>query len=188
MNSDSQGKSAPECRSHDLFDLGAAADARARACSGGRGFFTMGQAVDRGPSLLRVPYAFGESDETRLARLAEAASRLTDDATWTGLGIVPEGEPQGLDTLQFVAWSRLYTAARHVVVDFARLGPNLAQLCLGFGADELVGPVVTQRALRLGDNADNPALTRDEIIRLVNAANLIPCERTAAGLVDVENR
>jgi len=35
-----------------------------------------------------------------------------------------------------------------VLVDLDRLGPKLGQLALGFGADELCGPIVEKRALR----------------------------------------
>ena len=50
----------------------------------------------------------------------------------------------------------------HLIADVPALGPRLAQMALGFGADELFGPIVSERALRLGDNAHNPALTRKE--------------------------
>src|SRR5437773_792229 len=74
----------------------------------------------------------------------------------------PAGGPLWLDTLRFVALCRLHLPVAHVLVDFARLGHRLAQMCLGFGADELFGPIVSERALRLGDNAGNPAMTRKE--------------------------
>ena len=50
-------------------------------------------------------------------------------------------------------------------------------MAFGFGADELFAPIVAERALRLGDNANNPALTRKEAATLIRGAGLIPCER-----------
>jgi hypothetical protein len=53
-------------------------------------------------------------------------------------------------------------------------------MALGFGADELRAPIVSERALRLGDNARNPAMTRKEAAILIRGAGLTPCERLAA--------
>ncbi len=54
-------------------------------------------------------------------------------------------------------------------------------MAFGFGADELLAPIVAERALRLGANANNPALTRKEAVTLIRGAGLIPCERMADG-------
>ena len=54
-------------------------------------------------------------------------------------------------------------------------------MALGFGADELFGPIVSERALRLGDNAGNPAMTRKEAATLIRGAGLTPFERFADG-------
>jgi aminodeoxyfutalosine synthase len=98
-------------------------------------------------------------------------------------GVIPTpgDEPLGLDSLRVVALCRLRGSVPHVVLDFARLGHRLAQMCLGFGADELFGPIVAERALRLGDNANNPALTRKEAATLVRGAGLAPFERVSGG-------
>ena len=58
-----------------------------------------------------------------------------------------------------------------------RLGHRLAQMSLGFGADELFGPIMPERALRLGANANNPVMTRKEAATLIRGAGLRPCER-----------
>ncbi len=101
-------------------------------------------------------------------------------------GVIPTpvGEPMGLETLRFFALCRLQTRAPHVIADVARLGHRLAQMALGFGADELFGPIVSERALRLGANAHNPALTRKEAATLVRAAGLVPYERLSGGSVE----
>jgi hypothetical protein len=126
--------------------------------------------------VLRLPYRAGEPDAARLARL-EALAGLE----LSGVLPTPEGEPLGLDTLRFVALCRARLSVPHVIVDFARLGHRLAQMCLGFGADELFGPIVSERALRLGDNAGNPAMTRKEAATLIRGAGLQPFERVSGG-------
>jgi hypothetical protein len=125
--------------------------------------------------LLRVRYRAGETEAVRLARLQAIAGLPLD-----GLLPTPEGEALGLDTLRFVAACRLHSGAEHVLADFALLGHRLAQMCLGFGADELFGPIVSERALRLGDNAGNPAMTRKEAGTLIRGAGLQPFERGGA--------
>jgi aminodeoxyfutalosine synthase len=97
-------------------------------------------------------------------------------------GVLPTpedgSEPEGLDTLHLIATCRLaLPAIPHVIADVPALGPRLAQMALGFGADELFGPIVSERALRLGDNARNPAMTRKEAAILIRGAGLQPCER-----------
>jgi hypothetical protein len=57
-------------------------------------------------------------------------------------------------------------------------------LALGFGADELFGPIVTERALRLGDNAGSRALTRTEAAQLLRGAGLRAFERVAGGVTE----
>jgi hypothetical protein len=131
--------------------------------------------------LLRLPYRADEPESVREARLAEVPAV-------DGVLPTPQGEPLGLDTLRFVALCRLRLTVPHVVVDFARLGHRLAQMCLAFGADELFGPIVAERALRLGDNSGNPAATRREAATLIRGAGLVPHERTSGGLTPYEER
>ena len=127
--------------------------------------------------LLRLRYRAGESEGERLVRLEELAVQMRGGLAVDGVLPTPEGEPLGLDTVRFVALCRMHLPVPHVVVDFARLGHRLAQMCLGFGADELFGPIVSERALRLGDNAGNPAMTRKEAATLIRGAGLEPFER-----------
>ncbi|HEY0715301.1 MAG TPA: hypothetical protein VGF45_21655, partial [Polyangia bacterium] len=101
-------------------------------------------------------------------------------------GVMPtaEREPMGLDTLRFFARCRLELNVPHVLADFDRLGHRLAQMALGFGADELFGPILPERALRLGGNAHNPILTRKEAAILLRGAGLVPCERLSNGALE----
>jgi hypothetical protein len=132
--------------------------------------------------LLRVPYRLGEDDRERLERLA-----AIDEAAFDVWGLMPSpvGEPYGLDTLRFFALCRLaLPRVAHLLADVGALGQRLAQMAFGFGADELFAPIVAERALRLGANAHNPALTRKEAATLIRGAGLAPCERFGDGTIE----
>lgn len=132
--------------------------------------------------LCRATFRDGEEDAERLGRLEALAALPT--ALW-GVLPTPDGEPYGLDTLRFFALCRLaLPEVPHLLADVTTLGPRLAQMCFGFGADELFGPIVAERALRLGANAHNPSLTRKEAATLIRGAGLAPCERFADGQLE----
>jgi hypothetical protein len=161
----------------DLFALGRQAAAARDARWAGRGFFTKARAQN--DTIVSFPFKLGESDGERLARLAQIAASPTPPF---GIMPVPVGEPFGLDTLRCFALCRLaLPQVAHVLADVTTLGPRLAQMAFGFGADELHAPIVAERALRLGANANNPALTRKEAVTLLRGAGLLPCERMADG-------
>ena len=130
----------------------------------------------------RAPFRSGEAEAERTGRLrALAAAGLP---LW-GVIPTPEGEPYGLDTLRFTALCRLELAGvPHVVADVETLGPRLAQMCLGFGADELHAQVMSERALRLGDNAASTVLLRMEAVTLIKGAGLAPAERLANDVLE----
>lgn len=134
--------------------------------------------------VLRLPFTAGEGDGARQARLAELARALAQGLTVDGVMPTPQGEPQGLDTLAYFATTRLALPVPHVLADFARLGHRLAQMALGFGADELWGPIHPERSLRLGANAGNPIMTRKEAGILLRGAGLLPWERLSGGRLE----
>lgn len=142
-------------------------------------------AADGARSLWRVSFRDGEEDGERLERLRALASLPGGGCRIWGLLPTPEGEPYGLDTVRFFALCRLsIPGAWHLAADVAALGPRLAQMCFAFGADELRAPIVAERALRLGDNANNPALTRKEAAGLIRGAGLLPSERLTDGTLE----
>ena len=134
---------------------------------------------------LRLPYRTGEPAGERQARLAAAAA-LSQELNGKLDGVIPTpvGEPGGLDTLTLMATCRRELPGVHVVADFVRLGHRLAQMSLGFGADELFGPIMPERALRLGANANNPVMTRKEAAMLIRGAGLLAFERTSSGALE----
>jgi hypothetical protein len=162
----------------DLFALGRQAAAARDARWNGRGFFVRNRQPDT-DVIVSFSFRLGETDAERLARLAEIANAATPPF---GVMPAPVGEAFGLDTLRCFALCRLaLPRVAHVLADVTTLGPRLAQMAFGFGADELFAPIVAERALRLGANANNPALTRKEAVTLIRGAGLVPCERMADG-------
>ena len=160
----------------DLFALGRQAAAARDALWNGRGFFVRNRPA--GDGIVAFPFRLVESDADRLARLAEIAAAPAP----FGIMPAPDGEAFGLDTLRCFARCRLaLPRVPHLLADVTTLGPRLAQMAFGFGADELFAPIVAERALRLGANANNPALTRKEAVTLIRGAGLSPCERMADG-------
>jgi hypothetical protein len=142
------------------------------------------EAVDLGMRcLVHVPYAAGESPDVRRVHLVQLGELVQHVSGIDGILPTPVGEAQGLDTLQFFAACRVTCPASHVVVDLDVFGHKLGQLCLSFGADEIFGSIVGQRALRLGDHASSKALTRDEAALLLRASAFTPCERLLEGKV-----
>lgn len=136
-------------------------------------------------TLVQVPFVADESAHVREVRLGELRAFVE---RWPGIdGIVPspEGEAQGLDTIQFFAACRLACPSAHVLVDLELLGHKLGQLCLSFGADEIMGAIMKQRELRLGARASSNEITRDEAALLLRASGFVPCERLADGKVQV---
>jgi hypothetical protein len=164
----------------DLFALGRQAAAVRDARWNRRGFFVRARRPET-DGIVTFPFRLGESDAERLARLAAIAAATPAPSA---LLPAPVGEPFGLDTLRCFALCRLALPhVPHLLADVATLGPRLAQMAFGFGADELHAPIVAERALRLGANANNPALTRKEAATLIRGAGLTPCERMADGSV-----
>ena len=132
-------------------------------------------------ALVRVPFAADETADLRRGRLDRLADLLGRLPGIDGVVPVPVGEAQGLDTLAFFAVCRQASAQAHLVVDLESFGHKLGQLCLSFGADEIVGSIVGQRALRLGARASSNEITRDEVALLVRAAGFLPFERQSDG-------
>jgi hypothetical protein len=164
-----------------LGGLSAARNAGARtlcatSAAGARAAFADGMRI-----VFRLPYRAGEPEAARATRLRDLQALLAEGVVIDGVLPTPEGEPMGLDTLRVYATCRLELTVPHVLADFDRLGHRLAQMALGFGADELFGPILPERALRLGNNPHNPVLTRKEAAILLRGAGLVPCERLSGG-------
>jgi len=174
----------------DLPALGGWNEARnlgARTLVGGSSLALHAQvSAEGGRSLWRVHFT-AERAALRVlaATLAPLAEAIRRGFTPLGLLPTPEGEPLGLPSLRLFAELRLaFPAVPHLFADVALLGPRLAQMALGFGADALFAPIVSERALRLGDNAKNPSMTRREAATLLRGAGLVPSERRNDGTLE----
>jgi hypothetical protein len=168
---------------HDLAALGGWSTAREAGVGllvgGGDRELHAAAHASQARSLWRLPYRSGESPLERRKQFETLRSLVASGLPIWGVLPTPEGEPTGLDTLHLIASLRLdVPEVPHVVLDVAALGPRLAQMALGFGADELWAPIVSERALRLGGNANNPSMTRKEAAVLIRGAGLAAFERT----------
>jgi hypothetical protein len=133
--------------------------------------------------LVRVPFTDGEEADQRRRRLGELTQLLNLCPRIDGVMPTPTAAAQGLDTLVFFAACRQAAGQVHLVVDLAALGHRLGQLCLSFGADEILGSIVARRELRLGEHASSNDITRDEAALLLRASGFLPCERLPDGRV-----
>jgi hypothetical protein len=135
--------------------------------------------------LLRLSLTPDESVQQQERHLAVLADQIGAGLVFDGVIPTPEEACMGIPALLFVARCRLTLAGvPHVLVDLDRLGSKLGQLALGFGADELCGPIVVERALRLGDNVGSRAITRAEAAQLLRGAGLRAFERVAGGTLE----
>ncbi len=100
---------------------------------------------------------------------------------------MPEGaiSARGLDVLRATAIARvLGPRGARVCVDFGASGLEIAQVALGFGANELAGPIANRRGLPIAEDAQKKvkgkgmvalrALQQEEILTLVRRAKREP--------------
>lgn len=92
---------------------------------------------------------------------------------------------RGLDALRAAAIARvLRPRGARVCVDFGASGLEIAQVALGFGANELAGPIANRRGLPIAEDAQKKvkgkgmvalrALQQEEILTLVRRAKREP--------------
>jgi aminodeoxyfutalosine synthase len=94
----------------------------------------------------------------------------------TGLAHIPR--PSGFDALKTIAVSRLMLDNfDHIKAYWIMLTPRIAQIALGFGANDLDGTVVEEKIYHDAGATTPEHLTRAELERLIRAAGRIPVER-----------
>ncbi|MGH7268911.1 MAG: hypothetical protein ACREJ3_00645 [Polyangiaceae bacterium] len=134
-------------RASDLLVLGALAD-RARA-------------EDVGPEVRIFTSEPPEEADECLVILPREGSELT-----------------GLELLREVAIARIAAGGRpRVRVNWARCGLELAQVALGFGANELIGPIASKRGLPLaeGELLGVGKMSQRELAHVVKRRELAAC-------------
>lgn len=88
--------------------------------------------------------------------------------------------PTGVDDLKNLAVSRLILDnIPHIKAYWVGLTPKLAQIALSFGADDLDGTIMRERVTHTAGAQSPYALTRNELIRLIEGAGRKPVERDA---------
>jgi aminodeoxyfutalosine synthase len=86
--------------------------------------------------------------------------------------------PTAMDALRTVAVSRLVLDnVPHIKAYWVSMTPEVAQIALAFGADDLDGTIVHETIYRAAGSRSPAALTVDALIRLVQEAGRIPVER-----------
>ncbi|GAB4256948.1 aminofutalosine synthase MqnE [Deferrisoma sp.] len=84
----------------------------------------------------------------------------------------------GFDDLRTLAAARLYLDNfRHIKAYWVMLGEKVAQLSLHFGVNDLDGTVVEERIAHEAGATSRGALTRDELVALIEEAGRVPVER-----------
>jgi aminodeoxyfutalosine synthase len=83
-----------------------------------------------------------------------------------------------MDALKTIAVSRLMLDNfDHIKAYWIMLTPRIAQIALGFGADDLDGTVVEENIYHDAGATTPEGLTRAELERLIRAAGRLPVER-----------
>ncbi len=94
----------------------------------------------------------------------------------TALAHLPR--PTGFDALKTIAVSRLLLDNfDHIKAYWVMLTPRIAQIALGFGADDLDGTVVEEKIYHDAGATTPEHLTRAELERLIRTAGRVPVER-----------
>jgi aminodeoxyfutalosine synthase len=120
-----------------------------------------------------------------LMRLRETQDKTRGFQTFIPLEFHPDNtalshipKPTGMDALKTIAVSRLMLDNfDHIKAYWIMLTPRIAQIALGFGADDLDGTVVEENIYHDAGATTPEGLTRAELERLIRASGRVPVER-----------
>jgi aminodeoxyfutalosine synthase len=86
--------------------------------------------------------------------------------------------PTAIDALRTVAVSRLLLDnVPHMKAYWVSMTPEVAQIALRFGADDLDGTIVHETIYRAAGSRSPGALTAEQLVRLIQEAGRVPVER-----------
>jgi aminodeoxyfutalosine synthase len=86
--------------------------------------------------------------------------------------------PTAIDALRMVAVSRLLLDnIPHVKAYWVSMTPEVAQIALRFGADDVDGTIVHETIYRAAGSRSPGALTTEQLVRLIQEAGRVPVER-----------
>ncbi len=122
------------------------------------------------------------ADHVRAAEVGPSVVLYVDQGPPEGAGVIRD---RGSLLLREVAMARvLLQRGARVCVDFGATGLEIAQVALGFGANELTGPIASRRGLPISGDAKRKvkgvgmvsirALQREQIATLVRRAGREP--------------
>lgn len=84
----------------------------------------------------------------------------------------------GIDDLKTIAISRLFLDNfAHIKAYWIMLGEKIAQVALMFGADDLDGTIIEEKITHAAGALSGVAMTKDELINLIQKAGKVPVER-----------
>jgi aminodeoxyfutalosine synthase len=140
------------------------------------------------PSNATMLYGHMEKVEERVDHLIRL--RETQDETGGFFAFIPlayhphvQDSTQwatGIDNLKSIAVSRLMLDNfPHIKAYWISMGPKVAQISLGFGADDLDGTVRDERVFHMAGASTENALTKRQLIKLIKDAGRVPVERDA---------
>ncbi len=140
------------------------------------------------PSNATMLYGHMEKIEERvdhLIRLREVQDETMGFFAFIPLAYHPHVEDStqwatGVDNLKSIAVSRLMLDNfPHIKAYWISMGPKVAQVSLGFGADDLDGTVRDERVFRMAGASTETSLTKRQLVKLIKDAGRIPIERDA---------
>jgi dehypoxanthine futalosine cyclase len=131
-------------------------------------------------------YGLGESPAQRIEHLLRVRDLQDQTGGFTAFipwsfqpnrtGLELPGQT-GVEYLRMVALARIVLDnVRHIQAGWVTEGPDLAQLALGFGADDFGGVLMEERVLRATGVAYS--VTEKDVVRLIGATGLTPARRT----------
>ncbi|MCL4510654.1 MAG: aminofutalosine synthase MqnE [Bacteroidetes bacterium] len=140
------------------------------------------------PSNATMLYGHMEKIEERvdhLIRLREVQDETNGFFAFIPLAYHPHVEDStqwatGVDNLKSIAVSRLMLDNfPHIKAYWISMGAKVAQISLGFGADDLDGTVRDERVFHMAGASTENALTKRQLVKLIKDAGRIPIERDA---------
>jgi aminodeoxyfutalosine synthase len=120
-----------------------------------------------------------------LLRLRELQNETQGLQAFIPLAFHPDGNgmrnlpaPTAVDALRTVAVARLMLDnVPHIKAYWVSMTPEVAQIALRFGADDLDGTIVHETIYRAAGSRSPGALTTGQLVRLIQEAGRIPVER-----------
>ncbi|MGH7271625.1 MAG: radical SAM protein, partial [Polyangiaceae bacterium] len=121
----------------------------------------------------------------RLRALQDESGEATGLQAFVPLAFHPDGNgmknlpaPTAIDALRTIAVSRLLLDnVPHIKAYWVSMTPEVAQIALRFGADDLDGTIVHETIYRAAGSRSPSGLTAERLVRLIQEAGRLPVER-----------